>query len=116
MGVQPHVTERLLAWAGFALLRGLLSALSHAVTHYIYNMLYTTHIHTHVHTHTHDTMTTLSGAGAAFVCVYFCFAQPTRRAASNFYLFISISLSLPLSFDYFFFAFGLSSASICFVY
>lgn len=97
MGVQPHVTERLLAWAGFALLRGLLSALSHAVTHYIYNMLYTTHIHTHIYTHTHDTMTTLSGAGAAFVCVYFCFAQPTRRAASNFYLFISISLSLSAS-------------------
>lgn len=46
-----------------------------------------------MYTHTHDTMTTLSGAGAAFVCVYFCFAQPTRRAASNFYLFISISLS-----------------------
>lgn len=49
-----------------------------------------------MYTHTHDTMTTLSGAGAAFVCVYFCFAQPTRRAASNFYLFISIPLSLSI--------------------
>lgn len=90
--------SRSVCWPGLALLccAGCCPRY-HTLWHIIFIICCIQHTYTHMYTHTHDTMTTLSGAAAAFVCVYFCFAQPTRRAASNFYLFISIPLSLSAS-------------------